>query len=512
MAAHLGKAFGSLAALTLLSRLSGFVRVAVFAAMYGGGREADVFLSAMLIPELMYRFVSEGLVAGAAVPMFVRSRDSADERQTIFWTQFWGLSAIAIVLTAVLWIPAAWYCRLLVPGFLPDAQAHMAGIWRSMSPYVLFSLQAAVITACLQAAGQFARPAVGPILVNLVIIGGILIVPVDRLELLGLIVTFSGFVQVVWLLWLAARDGIGWRSPWSNQGFRREVFTEFVGRSAPIAGWVVVTPVVPLIERYLLSFQAEGSVSILNYTDKILYLPLGIVSLSLASVVFPRLSEQEPDQAAGTLARVLEALLLVLFPAVLVMHAGAAETAEVIFARGRFAARETLLTAELLSAYAIFLVPASITLLINRLLYASGWYKTTLFIGLAAITAQVAGDTVLVGRLGPVGVGWGAVLAGTLQVTLLLAATARIFSRERCLALLSPVLLAAVAVPLCLPLIRALGSSVRSLFPAGPLGSLLHLTVLWATLQAPLALYWLHRGGYLRARQTPSPPSTETGK
>ncbi len=510
MAIHLGKAFGSLASLTLLSRLSGFIRVAVFAFMYGGGREADVFLSAMLIPELMYRFVSEGLVAGAAVPMFVRCRDDQSERRAVFWSLFWGLSGVAFLITAALWLPASWYCRLLVPGFLPDAQAHMATIWRNMSPYVLFSLQAAVMTACLQASGQFALPAVGPILVNLVIILGILIVPVERLDILGLIVTASGLVQMIWLLRLSLRDGISWRLPTNSEGFQRRFFTEFVGRSAPIAGWVVVMPVIPLVERYLLSFQAEGSVSILNYTDKILNLPLGIVSLSLASVVFPRLSEQEPEQAAGTLARVLEALLIALLPAVMVLHAGSTETAEVIFARGRFTTRETLLTAELLAAYALFLIPSSITLLMNRLLYAGGWYKTTLFIGLAAITAQVAGDTFLVDRLGPAGVGWGALSAGLLQVLLLLVVSARIFSRERFLALLFPVLITCAAVSLSAPLIRGFGMSLRSAFPAGSLGSLLHLTALWFFLQAPLALFWLSRNGYL-SRPIPSTGSPPEG-
>lgn len=482
----LGRAFGSLAALTLLSRLSGFVRVAVFAAMYGGGREADLFLAAMILPELLYKFMADGLVSAAAIPLFVRRRAAAAEVRRTFWSLFWFVSACALALSAVLALAARPICGVLVPGFLHETFERMVVLWRILTPYTLLAIQAALLTSYLNAMGQFARPAVGPLLVNLAIIAGMLAVRGGPVESIGVAVLAGAFLQFAWLFLLALRNGASCLPAESSPvNIDKNIIYDFIVGTGPVAAWVLLTAIVPLFERSLLSTGAEGAVAALNYTDKLVNLPLGIVSISLASAVFPSLSaavEKERFRLAGNALWLLGGLLV---PVILVMTGGAEAVTTVVYRRGRFDAAAATFTADLLQAYGWALFPVSVTMLLNRLCFAAGRFRLPFFVGLVCIAVQVCLDYLLVARVGPVGVGWGAAGAAVLQVGLLMTAmTAAAGARREAATLLIPIACwsgiglagAAPAAHVCAKICGAV--------PQGGAGPLLRIVLLWGAFQA----------------------------
>jgi len=482
----LGRAFGSLAALTLLSRLSGFVRVAVFAAIYGGGREADLFLAAMILPELLYKFMADGLVSAAAIPLFVRRRDDAGAVRRSFWSLFWFVSACALALSGALALAARPICGVLVPGFLHETFERMVALWRILTPYTLLSVQAALLTSYLNAIGQFARPAVGPLLVNLAIIVGMLAVRGGPVESIGVAVLAGAFLQFAWLFLLALRSGAsGTGAESSPTNIDKNIIYDFIFGTGPVAAWVLLTAIVPLFERSLLSAGAEGAVAALNYTDKLINLPLGIVSISLASAVFPSLSaapENERFRLAGNALWLLGGLLV---PVILVMTGGAEAVTTVVYKRGRFDAAAAAFTANLLQAYGWALFPVSVTMLLNRLCFAAARFRLPFIVGLACTAMQVCLDYLLVAHIGPVGVGWGAAGAAVLQVGLLLTAMALTTEARRDAArLLIPIACwsaiglvgAAPAAHLCAKICGAL--------PEGGTWGFLRLVTLWGAFQA----------------------------
>ena len=126
---NIGKAFGSMALVTLLSRVSGFLRVAIFAAYYGSGPEADIFLSVMILPELMYRFIADGLISSASVPMFVRKREQGGESRKTFWTLFWGIAGVTLPVMAVLVFFAEPICGAMMPAKGPGMPQPTLPVW-----------------------------------------------------------------------------------------------------------------------------------------------------------------------------------------------------------------------------------------------------------------------------------------------------------------------------------------------------------------------------------------------
>jgi putative peptidoglycan lipid II flippase len=485
---NIGRAFGSVAGITLLSRLSGFFRVAVFAAYFGSGQTADIFLSVMILPELLYRFAADGLISSAAVPQFVRLTDQEHERRRLFWTLFWAITGISLISIFLFLLFAEPICGTMVPGFVPAARQRMVSIWRIIVPYLLFSLHSALFTAFLNSSGSFALPAIGPILVNLVIIAGILAGGGESLELIAASVVAGIALQFCWLFWLSWGWDITWLSPLRRDLFSREYLTEFASQTMPVACWIFLSPIIPLFERYLLSSQPEGSVSILNYTDKLLFLPLGIISISLSSVIFPLLARNTGPAAERLLHRSLWSMTACILPIGLVLSAGAPFLSDIIFKRGQFGATEVALTADLLRIYAFALLPLSATMLLNRLFFAKGNYRVPFLAGLLAILVQVVCDTVLVERLGSVGVAWGAFLAAMLQTLLLLLGMRGLGGVTSPAGAALPMLFGGIVSVLALHPLAALFQAAMPMFPETKLGRLLCLGGIYGILQMALAL------------------------
>jgi putative peptidoglycan lipid II flippase len=415
---NFGAAFGSLALLTVLSRVSGFVRVAVFAALYGGTEEADVFLAAMVIPELLYRLVGDGLMSAAGVPLFASVR--ADDRMSrrLFWNVCWSVILITALVSALLAIFAEPLCSLYVPGFPASAFPRLVVLWRLMVLYILLAVPAALMTAFLNARDLFARPALGPLLVNGITILGLALTAGGDVVRVGWWVVAGAAAQAVWLGVLVIRNGAP-LAAWSSEPDLLAGTRRFLRGAAATAGWLLLTPAVPLCERYLLSMAAVGSVAVLNYTDKILNFPLGIVSLSLAKAVFPSLS-RSPDGNSQT--RLLGGSLwlagFLLVPIVTVLQVQSEAAVAVVYHRGRFALPEVEQTALLMRAYSWSLFPWTGILLFNRWFFARDRFRVPFVLGSLAVLAQIGLMVWGVRHFGSVAVGWAA--AGTAWAHMLL--------------------------------------------------------------------------------------------
>ncbi len=416
------KAFFSLSSLTLLSRVSGFIKVALFAAYYGRSPEADMFLAVMILPDLLYRFLSEGLVSSAAVPLFVDVSD--DDRQqkkalaTVLTLGFW----ISFAATALLAIFAEDFCRMLAPGFDSALFERMKWLWRLVSIYIVTGVLAGVLTSFFNAQNLFALPALGPLLVNLAIIAGTFIVAGGAVEKIVLAVVIGSVLQLLWLLYLlwhyrcrfAFADLVSGYDSAIARGFLKSVF--------PVAAWISVLPFIPVYERYLMSMQPVGSVAALNYIEKLFNLPLGILSISLARVILPELSRLHGKMRQRFLLKTLGYSTLVLVPVVVLIVIFADPVVEIVFRRGQFSLEDARVAAGLFRSYAFALLPTTLCMVLNRGFFAARKYLIPFFAGLSAAAVQFWLGRPLVAEYGVNGIGYAAAAAFSVQLMVLLFA------------------------------------------------------------------------------------------
>ncbi|MDD3147337.1 MAG: lipid II flippase MurJ [Candidatus Riflebacteria bacterium] len=409
-----------MSALTMLSRVSGFIKVAAFAAFYGRSAEADMFLAIMILPDLMYRFLSEGLVASASVPMFVDLRDDHDQLGRSFWTQLWLAFIVGSVIALFLTVFSGPICRFLTPGFAVEDIGRLQLMWSLVSTYIVAGLVAGVMTSLLNARMSFAAPAIGPLLVNISIIAGIFLARGGPVELIALATVAGSVVQAIWLLWLVWRLKIIDFALKKALIIDRAIAREFVVAVTPVAIWISVLPFIPVYERYLLSMQATGSVAALNYAEKLFNLPLGIISISLAHVILPRLSMLDHQRRTSFLLKSFAAATAAIAPVVLLILAFSEEIVSVVYQRGRFSPADAEVAAALFKSYSLALLPVSLCMVLNRGFFAARNYLMPFAAGLSAAAVQFYLGARLVVSFGVPGIGYAAAIAYTVQTAILL--------------------------------------------------------------------------------------------
>lgn len=409
------RSFLSLSSLTLISRVSGFIKVAVFAAFYGRSAEADMFLAVMILPDLLYRFLSEGLVSSAAVPLFVDLREQPEKLKRSLATISWVALVTSVLVAFGLSCFSEDFCRLITPGFDQNSLERMKFMWSLISIYVVTGILGGVFTSLLNSRDYFAMPAVGPLLVNLSIIAGIFIANGGPVEKIAVAVVVGSFAQVVWLIFLMQRYAFVASLKEIFLGFDREIAKQFVKSVFPVAAWISVLPFIPVYERYLLSMQPVGSVAALNYIDKLFNLPLGILSISLARVILPELSRLEGVGRRRFLFRMVGLSALIMVPVIIVSILFSEQIVEIVFKRGKFSLEDSIAAARLFASYAYALLPTTLCMILNRGFFAQKRYYIPFFAGLSAAGAQFCLGSPMVARFGVSGIGYAAAVAFSVQ-------------------------------------------------------------------------------------------------
>ena len=345
---------------TLVSRVLGFVRDILIAAILGAGPVADAFFVAFRFPNLFRRLFAEGAFSAAFVPLFsgILESEGRDEARA-FAAQalavlFWALLAfVAVVEMAMPLIMIG-----LAPGFLADpAKFDLAVLLTRITfPYLLFISLVSLMAGVLNSLGRFWAAAATPIVLNLCLIGALIgLAPVldSPAHALAWGVAGAGLAQLAWLIAHVRRAGM-------RLGFGRPRLTPKVRllarRIVPVAVGAGIYQINLLIDTIIASLLPAGSISYLFYADRVNQLPLGVVGVAVGTALLPLLSRQvqggDPAAAADSQNRALEFSVLLTLPAAVALMVIAEPVIGALFERGQFAGPQVRATAAALAVYA----------------------------------------------------------------------------------------------------------------------------------------------------------------
>src|SRR5262245_56490639 len=255
---------------TLASRVLGLLRDSVLAAFLST-TATDAFFTAFMIPNLLRRLVGEGALTLAFVPLFTgalrESRERARELLSAVWTLGW-FAGLALTIAGIVF--AEPLVRAFAPGFalVPGKHALTVDLLRWCFPYILAMVLLAIVMGALNAAGHFLRPAIAPALMNLCVIAGTLAgvawldVPV---EAVAWAVFISGPVQVLLQYRPLRRYDLMPSLVWAP---RDPVVRRLGELMLPAVLGASVYQFNLLANRFLASFEGEGAISYLNYSDR----------------------------------------------------------------------------------------------------------------------------------------------------------------------------------------------------------------------------------------------------
>ncbi len=414
---------------TLTSRLLAFVRDAGVAAVLGAGPLSDAYFAALQIPNLFRRLLAEGALNSAFVPMWLRINDENGPAGTQrFGEQIFGATVIwlcGIALLCMLFAPAI--VDLLAPGFDHQDERFLLAVplVRLSIPYVALSGAVAVAAAALNAAGRVAAPAFG-----IAVFNGVLVAVVFALVLSGAQATFgtvailsaavavAGAAQfiLVGAAWLRLDTGPRRLSFGLPPAVRR-----FFVRAIPgvLAGGI---PQLKLMAGTMVASSSPAAVSWLYYANRLYELPLGVVSIAIASVLGPAIaaSIRSRDGAhAGAQSRAFEIALALSLPAAIAFAVLSNAIAGGLFQRGAFGPRDTAMVAAALTAISVGLPGHSLEKVMGAVSFAHEDTRTPMFAALCGLAAAVAGALILFPRYGHIGIAAAIAASGWIGATLL---------------------------------------------------------------------------------------------
>ena len=378
---------------TMASRVLGFVRDILIAAVLGTGPVADAFFVALRLPNLFRRLFGEGAFNAAFVPAISTilhkqglraATDFAEEATAVM--AFW-LGGITII--GEIFMP--WLLYVLAPGFAGHGGRFdlAVGMSRVMFPYLFFICLTALFSGVLNAMSRFAAAAAAPVLFNLFMIAAMLwLAPYTRNPGYALAwgVTVSGVAQLALVLWAIRRAGMRFTrpklrfSPHIRQMFRR---------MAPALVGAGVTQLNVSIDIIIGTLLPAGSVSILYYADRVNQLPLGVIATAAGTALLPAVTRNialgEEGEANTALNRAFESVLMLTLPAAIGLSVAAKAVMDVAFVRGAFSAHDAVLAGRSLAAFALGLPVFALIKIFTPGFYARGDTVTPLKIGIFAV-------------------------------------------------------------------------------------------------------------------------------
>src|SRR6187549_771994 len=407
---------------TLLSRLTGFARDIMLAAILGAGPVADAFFVALRLPNHFRAIFAEGAFNAAFVPAYAQVQGKGAASARLFADRiFTLLFAAQVVLLVVAWVFMPEVIAVLAPGFKDDPiRGELAiSLTRITFPYLLLITLVTLYGGMLNVMHRFASAAAAPIFLNLSMMATLALATffpgAGYAAAWG--VLLAGILEFLLLAGDAARSGI---LPKFAPLKLDEDVRAFFRALGPATIGSMGTQIALFADTIIATFLPAGALSALYYADRLNQLPIGVIGIAIGTVLLPemsrRLTANDVTGASAAQRRAFEFSLLFSVP-VVIMRA--------MFARGAFSKADAAAAGATLAAYAIGLVPFVTIRSAVATFYARQDTATPMKAALTGIAVNVALKVALVGSLAQVGLALATAVGAWINLLLVIAFAVR---------------------------------------------------------------------------------------
>ena len=373
---------------TSLTRILGFLRDVLLAALFGAGPVADSFFVALRVPNLIRRLMGEGGWSSAYVPIATKliDTDNTAREASLIRDSLFYVSLLAVILVIIGEIWATDIITILAPGLSQDRYDLAVLYFRALLPLIFGATLTSLLSAILISQKKFTLQALVPVSVNVVLV--LLLVYFNNqffpdYAKIGLILSCAAsvatFVQVFVLL-------IPVTFRFDKSIFKRPSFTSDFRAMATLAlpGFVIQFGVqFGILILLNNASQTPGAISYLTYAERLAQLPFGFIASSLATIALPefasRVMMNNSDALYRSIDRVMFLSIALTLPAAIALIILAEPIVSVLFERGAFGSADRVGTAAALAGFALGLPFASAARVQMQLYFAYERVRIPLF-------------------------------------------------------------------------------------------------------------------------------------
>lgn len=401
-----------LSLITIFCRIAGLAREIITARFFGTTGVYDAFLIAFMIPNFFRGLLAEGALSTAFIPVVSELIAKGEKKEEV-------LKITGAVFTFLLLSSTALYIFILflvwvLTGFfsLPAKIAEILFLLRFTFPYLIFVSLSAWAMGVLNARRNFILPGLNPVVLDFWWIFSLFFFTrffgntiEQRIFALLIGVLIGGISQFIYQLPLVfSKHG----PILLNTQWKHPAIIKMIRLFAPVIIGMSVGPINLLVDYSFARMLSEGTVSALWYATRVYQLPLGVFSISLATVLLPYLAgdvaTKNIEQVKENIHNGLAQTIFLLIPSAIGMIVFRKEIVEVLFKRGLFNQYSVQITSYPLMLFSIGLVFYGMAIIITRAFYAYHDTSTPVKVGIISIGTNALLDAVLMRFMGHGGI------------------------------------------------------------------------------------------------------------
>lgn len=401
-----------------MSRLLGFIREPVIAALFGATGTADAFEVATRVPNMLFDVVVGGAISAVLVPVFSGLADDRERSAKLFYTLLLIVGVLIAAVAGALIALAHPFVTLLAPAFSDETHNMAVTMLRITLPAVILLGISAVASGRLYAAERFAFPAFSVSALNgTLIVGALALTPLVGPPgvALGYLAGAGAHLAIQIPGLIAEKIPRSRPNPFGNPDLRTAMLLY-----APVLGGLIFTQFITSIDTRLASGAGEGSLAMMRFATRLQQFPLGIVVAAVSLAALPALSRAAPARFADlpkahdfkqVLSGIIRYMLLLIIPATVLVIGLSEPLVRFVYQRGEFVPAATSPTSIALIIYALQLPLVALDQIFIFAYYSARNTLTPVLMGVAGGFVYLAVALPLVGSAGFHGLVW----ANTIQ-------------------------------------------------------------------------------------------------
>ncbi len=384
---------------TIGSKFLGFFREMLIASKFGSGVETDTFFMALSATTLLTSLL-QSAINTTTIPVLseVEALEGKEGKKahTSNLVNIVLLAALALVVFGLFAAPIV--VRIIAFGFSGEQYRLAIKLVRIGLPVALFSCTIGVFRGYLHSEMKFFETAATSFPFNFVYIFFLLFLA-GTFGIKGLMVTSVLAVASQFLIQLPGLIKTGYRyTPVFN--LKDKYIDKILKLVPPVFIGVAVRDINVLIDKSLASSLPTGSISALNYANRLNVLILGVFIASITTVLYPMLAKEASAENHGGLKKVLaqgaNVIVLITVPATVGMVVLARPIVAAVFQRGAFDAVATGMTTGALIFYSLGLVGMALKSLLNYVYYSLQDTRTPMYNSFIAVAINIGANLILI--------------------------------------------------------------------------------------------------------------------
>lgn len=389
----------------------------------GASALSDAFFTAWMFPNSLRKIFAEGALSAVFVPTAVQTIRSEGKQEIagLMSLGFIVFEGIVLLICCGVMVWAPWWTSAIAPGFSPEQVAMGAHYLRILMPFIFLVSTCALLAGPLQAVGHFFVPAFGPVLLNAVYIIGLLIGLIYDISIgtLCYIIMAGGVLQLATHIYTYVRLGFGFGL------FGKKEINKFFGvmlRFIPCFISMSVVEAGIIIDTRFASYLSEGTVSLVNYANRFMGIPLGVFAIALSTILLPhfsRISAYAPRRLGFYVLEATKLVWWVTIPVMAMMMLLSHKIFVTLFLSDKFTLVQADEAASILIASLIGLFFFAINKIIANVYYARHYTKAPALIAICTVSLNYMLNSLFIGSLGAVGLSLATSIAAIFQTVCL---------------------------------------------------------------------------------------------